>query len=142
MLSVDVYLVGCTNVGKSTLFNALLNSDFCKVQAKDLVQRATTSLWPGTTLNLLKFPILNPSYHRIYLRNLRLQNMIQINKQQQKIQSKQLKKKCIEDATLKGHIGQTFGKKFIVNERKWDKIFDLNMFYEFIKKIKSIILTF
>lgn len=27
----DVYIVGCTNVGKSSLFNALLNSDFCKV---------------------------------------------------------------------------------------------------------------
>ncbi|KFB52198.1 hypothetical protein ZHAS_00020305 [Anopheles sinensis] len=32
----DVYLVGCTNVGKSTLFNALLRSDLCKVQAADL----------------------------------------------------------------------------------------------------------
>lgn len=60
-VSGDVYLVGCTNVGKSTLFNCLLQSDYCKVQAVDLVQRATTSIWPGTTLNLLKFPILRPS---------------------------------------------------------------------------------
>lgn len=37
----DVYLVGCTNVGKSSLFNALLRSDLCKVKASDLVQRAT-----------------------------------------------------------------------------------------------------
>jgi ribosome biogenesis GTPase A len=50
----DVYLLGCTNVGKSTLFNALLQSDYCKVKAVDLIQRATTSPWPGTTLNLLK----------------------------------------------------------------------------------------
>ncbi|CAG2066727.1 unnamed protein product, partial [Timema podura] len=50
----DVYLIGCTNVGKSTLFNALLQSDYCKVKAVDLIQRATTSPWPGTTLNLLK----------------------------------------------------------------------------------------
>lgn len=57
----DVYLIGCTNVGKSTLFNTLLQSDYCKIKAVDLVQRATTSLWPGTTLNLLKFPILRPS---------------------------------------------------------------------------------
>jgi ribosome biogenesis GTPase A len=53
-VSGDVYLVGCTNVGKSTLFNALLQSDYCKVKAVDLIQRATTSPWPGTTLNLLK----------------------------------------------------------------------------------------
>jgi ribosome biogenesis GTPase A len=50
----DVYLLGCTNVGKSTLFNALLRSDYCKVKAVDLIQRATTSPWPGTTINLLK----------------------------------------------------------------------------------------
>lgn len=50
----DVYLIGCTNVGKSTMFNTLLQSDYCKIQAVDLVQRATTSPWPGTTLNLLK----------------------------------------------------------------------------------------
>lgn len=50
----DVYLVGCTNVGKSTLFNTLLQSDYCKVKAGDLLQRATISPWPGTTLNLLK----------------------------------------------------------------------------------------
>jgi ribosome biogenesis GTPase A len=54
MLAGDVYILGCTNVGKSTLFNALLQSDYCKVKAVDLIQRATTSLWPGTTVNLLK----------------------------------------------------------------------------------------
>lgn len=52
--SGDVYLIGCTNVGKSSLFNALLHSDFCKTEAIDLIQRATVSPWPGTTLNLLK----------------------------------------------------------------------------------------
>ncbi|KAK7072415.1 nitric oxide associated protein 1 [Halocaridina rubra] len=50
----DIYLVGCTNTGKSTLFNALLGSDMCKVQASDFILRATTSPWPGTTLNMLK----------------------------------------------------------------------------------------
>lgn len=53
----DVYLLGCTNVGKSTLFNHLLQSELCRLRENDLIQRATTSLWPGTTLNLLKFPI-------------------------------------------------------------------------------------
>lgn len=58
-------MIGCTNVGKSTLFNTLLQSDYCKVQAVDLIQRATVSPWPGTTLNLLKFPILNPVKWRL-----------------------------------------------------------------------------
>lgn len=57
----DVYLIGCTNVGKSTLFNALLRSDYCKVKARDLIMKATTSPWPGTTLRMLKFPILRPN---------------------------------------------------------------------------------
>lgn len=67
-------MIGCTNVGKSSLFNALLQSDYCKVQAVDLIQRATISPWPGTTLNLLKFPILNPLRWRLYLRTMRLIN--------------------------------------------------------------------
>ena len=53
----NVYLLGCTNVGKSTLFNHLLQSELCRLREFDLIQRATTSPWPGTTLNLLKFPI-------------------------------------------------------------------------------------
>lgn len=67
-------MIGCTNVGKSSLFNALLQSDYCKVQAVDLIQRATISPWPGTTLNLLKFPILNPLRWRLYMRTMRLIN--------------------------------------------------------------------
>ena len=54
----DIYLIGCTNAGKSTLFNVLMQSDLCALtDDQDLMQRATTSIWPGTTLNLLKFPI-------------------------------------------------------------------------------------
>uniref|UniRef100_A0A1B6HVK5 G domain-containing protein n=1 Tax=Homalodisca liturata TaxID=320908 RepID=A0A1B6HVK5_9HEMI len=68
----DVYLVGCTNVGKSTLFNALLQSDYCKTKAVDLIQRATTAPWPGTTLNLLKFPIMRPEGWRVAERTARL----------------------------------------------------------------------
>lgn len=52
----DVYLIGCTNSGKSTLFNMLMQTDLCALDNADLMTRATTSLWPGTTLNLLKFP--------------------------------------------------------------------------------------
>ncbi|KAI5749545.1 hypothetical protein M8J76_008188 [Diaphorina citri] len=66
----DVYLVGCTNVGKSTLFNAFLQSDLCKIKASDLISRATTSPWPGTTLNLLKFPIFKPTPHELQVRHI------------------------------------------------------------------------
>ncbi|ETN74859.1 hypothetical protein NECAME_12699 [Necator americanus] len=51
----DIYLIGCTNAGKSSLFNALLQSDLCKVRALDLVERATTSIWPGTTVSSNNF---------------------------------------------------------------------------------------
>ncbi|EDX07623.1 GD11344 [Drosophila simulans] len=68
----DVYLVGCTNVGKSSLFNILLNSDYCRPEASDLVRKATTCPWPGTTLKLLRFPILRPSSDRVYQRFQRL----------------------------------------------------------------------
>lgn len=43
----DVYLVGSTNAGKSTLFNTLLESDYCKSKASDLIHKATISPWPG-----------------------------------------------------------------------------------------------
>ncbi|XP_052838909.1 nitric oxide-associated protein 1 [Drosophila gunungcola] len=68
----DIYLLGCTNVGKSTLFNILLNSDYCRPEASDLVRKATTCPWPGTTLQLLRFPILRPSGDRVYQRFKRL----------------------------------------------------------------------
>lgn len=72
-------------MGKSTLFNILLQSDFCKVQAADLIQRATTSPWPGTTLNLLKFPIMRPSAHRIEQRNKRLNTVKQLAEEEKKL---------------------------------------------------------
>lgn len=43
----DVYLVGSANAGKSTLFNTLLDSDYCKSRASDLIHKATISPWPG-----------------------------------------------------------------------------------------------
>jgi ribosome biogenesis GTPase YqeH len=47
----DVYVVGATNVGKSTLINRLI-ADF-----SDLRMELTTSLYPGTTLDLVKIPL-------------------------------------------------------------------------------------
>lgn len=54
------------------MFNAFLQSDLCKVRALDLVERVTTSVWPGTTLSLLKFPLMNPSSQKLELRRRRL----------------------------------------------------------------------
>ncbi|KAJ8870083.1 hypothetical protein PR048_029094 [Dryococelus australis] len=105
----DVYLIGCTNVGKSTLFNSLLQSDYCKVQAVDLVQRATTSPWPGTTLNLLKFPILRPAGWQLYVRTKRL-----ISERNRRIEEKMLLRMQgenslkLENPTLIGNINRTF----------------------------------
>lgn len=50
--SGDIYLVGCTNSGKSSLFNAFIQSDLCKIRAVDLVERATASIWPGKTMKM------------------------------------------------------------------------------------------
>ncbi|CAF1108126.1 unnamed protein product [Adineta ricciae] len=52
-----VYLLGGTNTGKSSLFNSLIDSDLCHIHALDCVQRAIISNLPGTTMNVLRFPI-------------------------------------------------------------------------------------
>ncbi|GFS26362.1 nitric oxide-associated protein 1 [Elysia marginata] len=46
LFSVDVYIVGTANTGKSSLFNTLLASDYCKSSARTLIERATVSMWP------------------------------------------------------------------------------------------------
>ncbi len=52
----DIYVVGATNVGKSTLINRLI-TDY-----SDLDRELTTSLYPGTTLDLVKIPIDDGSF--------------------------------------------------------------------------------
>ncbi|MCR8645736.1 ribosome biogenesis GTPase YqeH [Paenibacillus sp. N1-5-1-14] len=52
----DIYVVGATNVGKSTLINRLI-SDF-----SDLQSELTTSSYPGTTLDLVKIPLEDGKY--------------------------------------------------------------------------------
>lgn len=47
----DIYVVGATNVGKSTLINRLIR-DY-----SDLDAELTTSQYPGTTLDLVKIPM-------------------------------------------------------------------------------------
>ncbi len=51
VISGDVYILGCTNVGKSSLFNSLMGSDYTRAMAGDFLTRATTCLWPGTSLH-------------------------------------------------------------------------------------------
>ncbi|XP_012270544.1 nitric oxide-associated protein 1 [Orussus abietinus] len=111
----DVYLVGCTNVGKSSLFNALIQSDYCKVQAIDLVQRATISPWPGTTLNLLKFPILNPLDWRLYKRTMRLTSLAKFKHAEESYRRLQfIESKNLDYATLQGDVGRTFRPKRVL----------------------------
>ena len=66
----DIYLIGCTNVGKSSMFNHLLYS-LCGVKPGQLVTRnkmaapsPTISHWPGTTLGLISFPIMSVGKRR------------------------------------------------------------------------------
>lgn len=63
----DIYLMGCSNSGKTSLFNLLL--DLFSVHKKaDLLQRATVSLWPGTTQRMLRFPIGHWMLQKLCLR--------------------------------------------------------------------------
>lgn len=102
----QIYLLGCTNVGKSTLFNALLSSDFCRSSARDILHRATTSPWPGTTLNLLKFPIVNLKPSILHKRIERLERERSNEVEEEKLRRLQLKSSGHwYYATLMGHIG-------------------------------------
>lgn len=66
----DIYLLGCTNVGKSSLFNKLLlhlcgsKPGELNVDSNLLAPKATISLWPGTTLGLLSFPLISVGKRR------------------------------------------------------------------------------
>ncbi|NXM32578.1 NOA1 protein, partial [Oxyruncus cristatus] len=104
----DVYLLGATNSGKSTLFNTLLRSDYCKSRAPDIVDRATVSPWPGTTLNLLKFPIINPTCDRIFRRQERLKE--EATKTEDELSSEERKylNHLKKQGYLVGRVGRTF----------------------------------
>jgi len=54
----DIYLLGCTNVGKSTLFNQLMKM-ICGSDKLDHNSPSTISRLPGTTLDVLKFPLIS-----------------------------------------------------------------------------------
>ncbi|XP_037531105.1 nitric oxide-associated protein 1 [Nematolebias whitei] len=104
----DVYMVGSANSGKSTLFNTLLESDYCKSRAVDVIGKATISPWPGTTLNLLKFPIINPTPYRMFKRLERLKESA--HQTEAELEFNELKKlqQLSKHGYLVGRVGRTF----------------------------------
>ncbi|XP_075961257.1 nitric oxide-associated protein 1 [Anarhichas minor] len=104
----DVYLVGSANAGKSTLFNTLLESDYCKSRASDLVHKATISPWPGTTLNLLKFPIMNPTPHRMFRREERLKEAERQTETELSPEEMKRLRHFSRQGYLVGRVGRTF----------------------------------
>ncbi len=109
----DIYLVGTTNVGKSSVFNALLESDMCKVNAVDCVEKAMTSPVPGTTLNLLKFPIMRPDPHRINERFQRLKVTRHVYKIEEEERIEMLRKhKDRKYAVVRGPVEMTFATHY------------------------------
>lgn len=105
----DVYLVGTTNVGKSSIFNQLLSSDLCKVKALGRVEKAIMSPIPGTTLNLLKFPVMRPDPSRIYQRMTRIHGDEQVFRKREQERLQMLSQtKDRRHALVSGIVGQTF----------------------------------
>ncbi|XP_040903691.1 nitric oxide-associated protein 1 [Toxotes jaculatrix] len=104
----DVYLVGSANAGKSTLFNTLLESDYCKSKASDVIHKATISPWPGTTLNLLKFPIINPTPYRMFRRQERLNESSQQTESELSQDELRRLRQFSRQGYLVGRVGRTF----------------------------------
>ena len=105
----DIYLIGTTNVGKSSLFNMLVDSDLCKISAQDRVNKAMISTVPGTTLNLLKFPIIRPDPSRISQRRLRLKKQKDIFRKSEELRIEKLRQTKDRKYSILGFpVGRTF----------------------------------
>nr|XP_057920017.1 nitric oxide-associated protein 1 [Doryrhamphus excisus] len=115
----DVYLVGSANAGKSTLFNTLLESDFCKSKTSGS-RKATISPWPGTTLNLLKFPIINPTPYRMFRRQQRLREL----RRQTEGELSPDEMKRLQDFRRQGYLVGRVGRTFLPNVRQGMVEFD------------------
>nr|CAD2202996.1 unnamed protein product [Meloidogyne enterolobii] len=112
VLRGDIYVIGSTNAGKSTLFNTLIQSDLCKVRAMDLVERVTTSIWPGTTLSLLKFPLMNPTPQRMEMRRKRLISLNSWRSKEEFVRKSFYEKTSdTKYAVLQGIVENTFKEK-------------------------------
>ncbi|CEF62288.1 Nitric oxide-associated protein 1 [Strongyloides ratti] len=105
----DIYLVGNTNAGKSSIFNVFLQSDLCKVRAIDLIERACASPWPGTTMSLLKFPVMNISSQKMEIRRRRLLRVqAWLNREERSKLMLLRKSKDNRYATLMGYVENSF----------------------------------
>ncbi|XP_013420504.1 nitric oxide-associated protein 1-like [Lingula anatina] len=130
----NVYLVGCTNVGKSTLFNSLLSSDMCQTKARNLIHRATTSKWPGTTIGTLKFPMARITPWRLQLRSERIRRQEERLKEEEELRKEMWRKYGKrKNLTLTGFIGQTFTTEKPVEDDQEIEPFDCPQ-YVFSKK--------
>jgi hypothetical protein len=113
----DVFLLGVTNSGKSMLFNRLLSSDYCQALASNALLRATTSYWPNTTLNMLKFPITKLDEIKMSIRQKRLyENRILESKLRLEKYEKFKKTFAIEDAELFGIVDHSFKRSRMPQE--------------------------
>ncbi|XP_039104995.1 nitric oxide-associated protein 1 isoform X2 [Hyaena hyaena] len=113
----DVYLVGSTNAGKSTLFNTLLESDYCIAKGAEAIDRATISSWPGTTLNLLKFPICNPTPYRMFERQKRLKK----DATEAEEDLSQEKQRQLNFLKRHGYVVGRVGRTFVYSEEQKDE---------------------
>jgi hypothetical protein len=108
--------LGASNSGKSLLFNRLLSSDYCVAVASDALKRATVSLWLGTTIGMLKFPITFLNAEMAQMREVRLDNDRKLLKQIEMEREKIYKKtQDLSDATLIGIVGSSFESHTLTN---------------------------
>ncbi|KAM8939322.1 nitric oxide-associated protein 1 [Pelodytes ibericus] len=114
----DIYLVGATNAGKSTLFNTMLQSDYSKAKASEIIKTATISPWPGTTLNLLKFPIINPTPYRMFKRQERLK--VDTAKTQNDLSEEEHKR--LRNLTKQSYVVGRVGRTFQVQAKRQDDV--------------------
>ncbi len=106
--TVNCY-VGMANAGKSVFFNQLLGSDYCRSLASQALPRATTSFWPGTTVNTLKFPITFLTPEKAKQRSARLTNdNIKFSNYEEKRKKMYEKTMDLKYAECKGKVGSSF----------------------------------
>ena len=120
----DVYLLGASNAGKSVFYNQLLSSDYCRSIASKAMSRASTSFWPGTTLNMLKFPITFLNSTKLALRSKRLgKDRLLIENIEAQRDLMYEKNHNLKYAELLGIVGKSFDSTNVDND-EWETEID------------------